>query len=197
MGVVFAQELSGSGLAGWTTFGLAGLILAWLFLKYLPDKDKQLKDMLTAHQGVVSDKDKQLRELLTAHQIVMTDKDAQMEKKDGQIERMLAAKNEQMKILTESGTAQIRTMVEANGSQARLMHDENKVALERVIRHCEEEVKAGHQLLQQSVEQISKVVDELVDEIRLIREDRLSHPTRVRVRRQPPNQPPLQPPKDT
>jgi uncharacterized membrane protein YgaE (UPF0421/DUF939 family) len=33
-----------SGGAGWAGAGLLGLVLAWLLLKYLPDKDKQISD---------------------------------------------------------------------------------------------------------------------------------------------------------
>ncbi len=44
--LILAQEKTAtndffSGGSGWTSFGLAGLILAWLLLKHLPDKDKQ------------------------------------------------------------------------------------------------------------------------------------------------------------
>ena len=31
----------GAGIAGWSSFGLAGLVLAWLLLVHLPNKDKQ------------------------------------------------------------------------------------------------------------------------------------------------------------
>lgn len=35
-----------SGGAGWAGAGLLGLVLGWLLLKHLPDKDKQIKDLL-------------------------------------------------------------------------------------------------------------------------------------------------------
>jgi len=34
------------GGAGWGSFGLAGLVLAWLALRYLPAKDAQIKEFI-------------------------------------------------------------------------------------------------------------------------------------------------------
>ena len=36
------------GWSGWTAFGLAGMILGWLFLAHLPAKDKQIRELLEA-----------------------------------------------------------------------------------------------------------------------------------------------------
>jgi gas vesicle protein len=49
-----------AGSAGWTSAGLAGLVLAWLLLKYLPAKDEQLRQLLDAQ-------DKQLKETIESH----------------------------------------------------------------------------------------------------------------------------------
>ena len=47
-----------SGGAGYIGAGLLGAVLGWLLLKHLPDKDRQLENLLT-------NKDKQMQELLT------------------------------------------------------------------------------------------------------------------------------------
>lgn len=38
-----------SGGAGWVGAGLLGLVLAWLLLKHLPDKDKQINNLVERH----------------------------------------------------------------------------------------------------------------------------------------------------
>ncbi len=45
---ILAQTDPISGGAGWVGAGLLGLVLGWLLLKHLPDKDKQIKDLLDA-----------------------------------------------------------------------------------------------------------------------------------------------------
>lgn len=46
----FAQGPSPiTGGAGWAGAGLLGLVLAWLLLKHLPDKDKQLTELIKIH----------------------------------------------------------------------------------------------------------------------------------------------------
>ena len=47
----FADILSDplSGGAGWLGAGLLGLVLAWLLLKHLPEKDRQIKDLIDVH----------------------------------------------------------------------------------------------------------------------------------------------------
>lgn len=44
--VLFAQADALSGGAGWAGAGLLGLVLSWLLLKHLPEKDRQIKDLL-------------------------------------------------------------------------------------------------------------------------------------------------------
>lgn len=39
-----------SGGAGWAGAGLLGLVLAWLLLKYLPDKDRQMTTLVEQNQ---------------------------------------------------------------------------------------------------------------------------------------------------
>jgi len=37
------------GNAGWASFGLAGLVISWLLLKYLPDQEKRMERIVLAH----------------------------------------------------------------------------------------------------------------------------------------------------
>lgn len=43
--------LSGGG--GWAGAGLLGLVLAWLLLKHLPDKDRQLKELIDSKDAAI------------------------------------------------------------------------------------------------------------------------------------------------
>lgn len=47
------DPLSGSpgGWSGWAGAGLLGLVLCWLLLKHLPDKDKQIEERDKTHQS--------------------------------------------------------------------------------------------------------------------------------------------------
>lgn len=56
---LLAQVDSLSGGGGWLGAGLLGLVLGWLLLRHLPEKDRQIKEILDA-------KDKQFTELLDA-----------------------------------------------------------------------------------------------------------------------------------
>lgn len=47
LSLVFGQNVDAIlGGAGWASFGIAGLILAWLFLKHLPDKDSLIERLI-------------------------------------------------------------------------------------------------------------------------------------------------------
>lgn len=67
-----------SGGAGWVGTGLLGSVLGWLLLKYLPDKDKQLKEMMSVHSdslaakdNVLLEKDKMILEIMERKEKVM------------------------------------------------------------------------------------------------------------------------------
>jgi hypothetical protein len=49
MGPVMAQLEPLSGGAGWAGAGLLGIFLAWFALRYLPAKDRQIKEINDAH----------------------------------------------------------------------------------------------------------------------------------------------------
>lgn len=44
-----------SGGAGWVGAGLLGAVLAWLLLKHIPDKDKQVERMMEGRNQVVTE----------------------------------------------------------------------------------------------------------------------------------------------
>jgi hypothetical protein len=44
-----------SGEAGWLGTGLLGSVLAWLFIKYLPSKDAQLKEFIDSRDKLMHD----------------------------------------------------------------------------------------------------------------------------------------------
>ena len=46
------QAVSGGAVAGWTSAGMLMAVLGWLMLKHLPDKDKQVKDLIDAGRAV-------------------------------------------------------------------------------------------------------------------------------------------------
>lgn len=52
--LLFAQDPV-SGIAGWTSFGLAGLVLSWLLLRHLPEKDRQLDRLMEVHRNELKD----------------------------------------------------------------------------------------------------------------------------------------------
>lgn len=50
---ILAQSDPLSGGGGWLGAGLLGLVLAWLLLKHLPDKDKFLTDTIDKKERVI------------------------------------------------------------------------------------------------------------------------------------------------
>lgn len=56
LGEVVTEQNYITGGAGWAGAGLLGLVLGWLLLKHLPDKDRQFDALIKAH----SDNDKEL-----------------------------------------------------------------------------------------------------------------------------------------
>lgn len=52
---ILADEVPTNAWGGWSAFGLAGLILCWLFFRHLPDKDRQLKEKDDHLQAVVKE----------------------------------------------------------------------------------------------------------------------------------------------
>lgn len=64
---IFAQTLDAlSGNSGWAGAGLLGLVLLWLLLWHLPQKDKQIDKM-------INDKDKVISEMMKDHRAEVAD----------------------------------------------------------------------------------------------------------------------------
>lgn len=65
-----------SGNSGWAGAGLLGLVLGWLLLKHLPDKDKHIADLVEKHtQNVKDTTDKHetvIKAVMDKHEGVMT-----------------------------------------------------------------------------------------------------------------------------
>lgn len=45
---IFAEGELVPGSAGWVGAGMLGLVLGWLFFKHLPEKDRQMRDLIEA-----------------------------------------------------------------------------------------------------------------------------------------------------
>lgn len=90
-GAAAADPISGG--AGWVGAGLLGLVLAWLLLKHLPEKDKQIYSLIEV-------KDKQLETIMGL--------------KDQQIKDVMAAKTAQMTELLSSHAQHVDRMHREN-----------------------------------------------------------------------------------
>ena len=53
-----------SGGAGWVGAGLLGLVLAWLLLKHLPEKDRQVRDLIDSQRAELKETRKEYKEAL-------------------------------------------------------------------------------------------------------------------------------------
>lgn len=67
--ILLAEHVIDPAFSGWTGAGLLGMVLAWLLLKHLPAKDKQIMDMLESREKALEAKD-------IAHDKAMEAKDA-------------------------------------------------------------------------------------------------------------------------
>lgn len=183
-------------IAGWSSFGLAGMILAWLFLKHLPDKDKQIKDLLADHGKRMDEKDSVMLDKDSKLQLLLGEKDKQISAKDVQIERMLAVKNEQLALLVRNATEQQKLAQDSAILQQSKMHEENQRIMGQIIAHCKEEVEKtstmvqkemGRQIesMQYDIETLSKSIVELTSELkefRMATVSALSSPMRRNIR---------------
>lgn len=56
-----------SGVGGWASAGLLGSVLAWVFFRNLPDKDKQIRALIDDIKQLAKDKDDQSSKLFLAY----------------------------------------------------------------------------------------------------------------------------------
>lgn len=83
-----------SGGAGWVGAGLLGMVLAWLLLKHLPDKDRQTREQQERWAQFTAEKDGQFLERLN--------------NKDLQIDRLMEGRNLVVRELTTDFAEQLR-----------------------------------------------------------------------------------------
>ncbi len=93
--ILLAQTEVGGGAAGWTSFGIAGLVLSWLLLVHLPAKDKQIKDILDNHAAL--EKEQRTEYKVTLELIIKSNKE--------QVEGLGNALQEDLKSLQTEITA--------------------------------------------------------------------------------------------
>jgi PAS domain S-box-containing protein len=60
-----------SGGGGWLGAGLLGMVLGWLLMRHLPEKDRQLKELLDAHARALEARDALLRAQADAHRVAV------------------------------------------------------------------------------------------------------------------------------
>ena len=75
-----------SGASGWTACGILVLVLSWLFFRYLPAKDQQLKELLVMF-AAEREADRQARKVQSDHSKATLDRVCQEFKEDMQAER--------------------------------------------------------------------------------------------------------------
>ncbi len=64
--VLIAQTDTLSGGGGWLGAGLLGLVLGWLLLKHLPEKDRQFKEFLDGKDSAIAQQAKEHKEAVEA-----------------------------------------------------------------------------------------------------------------------------------
>ena len=103
-GVLFAQNVADpiSGGAGWVGAGLLGLVLGWLLLWHLPQKDKQLKE-------IIDGKDKQFQTLISSC--------------DMQVMEMVKNFSAESNILREEFRSTLKLLIDQHDKQTKLVVD--------------------------------------------------------------------------
>lgn len=67
MDVLLVAQDGLGGAAGWSSFGIAGLVLAWLLLRHLPEKDKREDKRIDDHRAEMKGKDELIEKVLARH----------------------------------------------------------------------------------------------------------------------------------
>jgi PAS domain S-box-containing protein len=131
------DSLSGNG--GWVGAGLLGLVLAWLLLRHLPEKDRQLSDKDKAHETRVKE--------------ILDTRDKQLEAKDVAIQSLIVAKDNRVEAIAEANAKVVREVVKncaddgkANREQQERMHAQGMEMLTRLYETGREAVHATKNL---------------------------------------------------
>lgn len=69
---------NGASASGWVGAGLLGLVLSWLLLKHLPDKDAQIERIIARHESELTEAlDNQRQEFTAALERILRHSEAQ------------------------------------------------------------------------------------------------------------------------
>lgn len=87
---------------GWAGAGLLGLMLFWLCFRHLPDKDKQINQLIEARDKQLGEKDKQINENFASHSRALSTV-VEHCKEEARLERAIAAEHhkEQLTVLAK------------------------------------------------------------------------------------------------
>ncbi len=135
-----ADEVSTTGIAGWSSFGLAGLILAWLLLKHLPEKDRQLDAKDKAHEARI---------------------DVLVKMHDNRIEMLAGAYEASVKDLASSFTTRQNILREDNRMILEAVRADSKEGLRMVLEHSRQQTEALGKLIAREMETLSDAVQAL------------------------------------
>lgn len=122
-----------SGGAGWVGAGLLGLVLSWLLLKHLPDKDKQIKEMMSIHDNIQTNKDTQIQTIVNSNQSALKDL---WEKESTAIRELTASSQKSIETIASAFTKNIDTLVASN-----------QRAVDAVTAHCQSELDRVFELV--------------------------------------------------
>jgi hypothetical protein len=110
--VMLAQDISGPAASGWASFGIAGLVLAWLLLVYLPSKDKE-------RERSVQSKDEQVKALMDRY-------DSERERERDDRHKRLTEFQVVLNKVSADGLVMVKEMVEQHRKDA----DNDRAAFE-------------------------------------------------------------------
>ncbi len=153
------ETMPGVPGSGWVGAGLLGAVLAWLMFKHLPDKDRQLKELVTLFQSQIIAKDNQLT-------LQLGEKDKQLEVKDTSLRAQLEKKDEQIDRVLDRRTEESKEMLKAFDMQVRQMHAENQTKLDKVIQHCKEETTKSNDAFMHDLNRLGEAIEDLASLLR-------------------------------
>ncbi|RJQ26393.1 hypothetical protein C4577_03515 [Candidatus Parcubacteria bacterium] len=140
-----------SGGAGWVGAGLLGLVLGWLLLKHLPDKDKYIKEIIKEHGETVN-------KVTEKHEITVKG----VAEKHEQSLKLVAEKHElAIKQAAEKHSAAVEAaaqrtelavnkVAEKHAEIVTAMATTFTASLENVVNHCKDEMDRIASYWQQS-----------------------------------------------
>lgn len=119
-----------SGGAGWAGAGLLSLVLGWLLLKHLPDKDKHIQGIIDRHAAILdaiaTKHEAGVKLLADKHELAM----AAAAEKHAKVVEALAAKHEQSVTRVSEQHAKVADSMAVSFSSS----------MDRVVEHCKEEM---------------------------------------------------------